>query len=296
MESLETYNKSSLPLPRKIYTLRNAIRNSSIGWSLKATNRFAERFFEPGRDNYRNWREVLGPFSNTAHHQDYFNSRMFDFIVNEGLEPSFSRESLDLLLVGSQVHDLGESIFLFDKWIGDLPAGSKTEEIEKLEFEIGLRTIQELDISNELKAQTTLAYKVVVMGEQQDKYPDTHKYFKMFETLDYVDVVTWIVVGWILMDEGSRSENWIVNEYKLLGRVLAFDLTKLISVYLKQFPNTINYLLRKESEYIDKAFYWALLYVNNSPRYRHLPDNEKYGDKLAEARRIWWSWKTSKNN
>lgn len=222
--------------------IKRALAESEAGKSLAKTSRWTQ--FRTNESN-RKWREAIGATGQVLTHSDLFYHIAEKFLDCEG--DRFTPEEQETFLYGIAVHDIGEAI-INGKGVGDIGAYKKTGADEKKEAKIAYKAIDMLDLPQGIKDKLLDSYKQVVEGEN----PELHNAFKALEKTEYV--LTAIKVfqnGKRLKNEGKHRLKY---EDALVGRVLVYDLAKVLNVYAPEYPNSIGIMFRNAAPLVDEMF------------------------------------------
>lgn len=251
--------------------IHDAFKKSEAAESLKNIYRWSQ--FRTDESN-EEWLDALGPTAQVYSHGWTMMDYGRNFLLWE--RGRFTSDQEKTFLLGLVVHDWGEAV-INGKGIGDIGAYVKTAVDEKKESVIARKVIRSLDLSEETKQILTKAYKDVIEGGD----PELHNYFKALEKAEYVLTARDVYLGgkW----RRANGRQGIKNEIPLVGRVLVFDLAKLIDEYAKQYPNSIGARFKSESYLFDEMFRYSRRWLNETTEWNGKPvDHKALADAFAK--------------
>jgi hypothetical protein len=225
--------------------IAQALRESEAGQSLMQTYRWSQ--FRDKESNGK-WKELFGATGQVLTHSELFYHLMEWMVRREG--DRFTPEKAETLLIGVAVHDIGEAK-INGKGIGDISAFAKTKIHEKKEVAIAYKALETLQISESLRDELADGYKKVVEGED----PELHFAFKALEKSEYV--ITAMKVYQNSMRLRSTGRRGLKYLEPMVGRVLIFDLSKALDVYVPHFPGSLGYLFKKSAPLIDEMYSYS---------------------------------------
>ena len=227
-------------------TFIKALENSEAGRSLKETYRWSQ--FRKNESN-EEWKAIYGATGQVFSHGILFYNFMRWFTRQE--KERFNIEEVETLLWGTAPHDIGEAK-INGKGVGDIGAYAKTSADEKKETKIAYRAIDSLDLSDEIKSRLLDGYKKVIEGED----PKLHQAFKALEKTEYVLTAIKVYLnGKRLKFQGKPGLKF---QEPMIGRVLVFDLPKVLEVYAPEYPASIGKFFHDNSSLIDEMFAYSL--------------------------------------
>lgn len=178
------------------------------------------------------WIHFLGLTAVVLTHQEHLVQVVDKLLRND---PSVSDADKYLLMLAFSIHDVGEIS------VGDTANPEKTEKSEQVEWVAALNLLRLLAPDIEDGQELTNIYMDVVVGDNAV----LHSLFKAIERTEYF--MTAMNGFRYLIDSGDRSP----NKWRLVARVLAFDLPVVISLG-RQYPHSIGAFLRSEKDFISQ--------------------------------------------
>lgn len=253
--------------------IKSALAESAAGKSLQKILRWTQ--FRTN-ESKKKWREAVGATGQVLTHSDLFYHHGPSFLKREN--GRFTNSEQVTFLFGLSLHDIGESTN-FESSIGDVGAYMKTSADEKREFKIAHLAIDSLNLPEETKLKLHDSYKKVVEGED----PKLHHAFKALEKTEYVLTAMKVYQnGKRMRAEGKRPLKY---EAALVGRVLVYDLTKVLDVYAPAYPNSIGLLFKNAAPLIDEMFTYSLPWLEANTEWRGKAVDHKA---LAETFKTKW--------
>lgn len=240
-------------LARKIF---GAVERSEAGPSLIKTARWSGFRVEESDEE---WLRALGPSAFIMSHMIWFYQ--YHLVLVE-LENGLTSAQKLVLQYGTLIHDIGEAK-INGVGIGDVAAHIKTTDHEKQEAEIAMRILNSLDVEEDVRQNLRLGYSLVIMGNS----PLLSHIHKAYEKLEYVSTALNVF----------RNKG-IVNEGRMVRRVLVNDLSKVLDQYSDL--GSVNVYLRFMKDVIEGAFDWSSNYSEGDI------DNERF----LIARGMWESF------
>lgn len=255
---------------------KEALKNSEAGTSLLNTYRWESHF----RTNESNetWRDVFGATGQVFTHSVLFYHLSEWFLQKE--KGRFTPEKEELFLYGTGPHDTGEAK-LNGRGVGDISAQVKTEEDEKQESKMAKRVIKSLKIPEAMKEKLKYGYDQVVNG----KNAELHQAFKALEKTEYVLTAMKVFQNNRKLETQGRNRLDPEMEKALVGRVLVFDLAKVLTVYAPAYPKSIGETIKCAVPLIDTMFEFSLDWLNSNSEWKGKEVDHK---KLADEFKIKW--------
>lgn len=267
-----------LEVARNADKVMGALENSPAGVSLSSTYRW--KFFRSSESD-TDWRDILGATAIDFSHGVLMFRIGDDFLQRE--RNRFTQEQKDTLLYGLLVHDFGEAI-IGGEGVGDVSTQVKTKSDYVEEVDMAWKVIYSLDIDHELAVDLIYSYQQVVMGGD----PKLHHAFKALERLEYV--MTALKTYQNCRRRETRGETGVELEQAMVGRVLLFDLAKVIDIYAGEYPDTIGLYLHNMEPMIDEAYaYCKPWLMNNGWR-----DTASHAELCARFEKKWQAYKDLK--
>lgn len=259
--------------------VNSAISQSEAGESLKSTYRWSQ--FRTNNESNELWRQLFGATGVVFSHGEMFYHLMEWMIKKEG---NFTNREAATLLYGTSVHDIGEAI-IKGKGIGDKAAFYKTRSDEKKEIKIARIAIASLKLPKRLKTNLLKGYEQTVVGEN----PKLHFAFKALEKTEYVFTVMKVYQNnKKLKDKGLPQ---MTHLEPMIGRVLIFDLAKVLDLYAPKFPNSIGAALHSAEPLIDEMFEFSLPWLSKHNEWQGIQYDHKA---IADSFRT--KWESFKNS
>lgn len=256
-----------------------ALEKSEAGASLKETYRWSQ--FRTTESN-ETWRKYYGATGQVFTHGIIFFNDARWFLRREG--GRFTGNEAEIFLLGIATHDIGEAK-INGKGVGDIGSYIKTATDEKREEKIAHKVIRLLDLPQETKDSLLNGYKNVVEGEN----PKLNQAFKALETSEYV----FTAIKVYLNNKRLRGIPALERVEAMVGRVLVYDLAKVLDLYAPLFPNSIGKFFHDNECLIDEMYAYSLPWLST-----HTEWNGKNVDHkaLAEAFKVKWeAFKTRKS-
>jgi hypothetical protein len=257
-----------------------AIFKSKAGESLRNTYRWSD--FRTDETDEK-WYDALGETAEDFSHGWLMYQYGIDFLSRE--KGRFTKSQEKTFLLGLVVHDWGEVIIDGVDSVGDIKADLKTIDEEKKESIIARLVIESLDLPQNIKDSLVRAYEQVVEGQD----PELHKYFKALEKSEYV------FTAMRVFNDGEWNRQigraGIKNEEPFVGRVLIFDLAKVLDVHAPDYPDSIGAYIYEKADLIDQMFAHALPWLTQNKEW-----NEKPVDHKALAESFKAKWENFKNS
>lgn len=229
-----------------------ALKASEAGKSLQNTYRWSSFRMD---ESDRLWREILG-----ATAQDFSHGQLMYGIARSFLEYEpfrFSPEQQTVFMFGVLSHDWGEAI-LDGKGVGDVSAQVKTSAIELEESVIARQVIASLMLPGLLKQRLSDGYSKVVEGRDQK----LHHAFKALEKTEYVITATKVYQNCQCLRAQGRST--IQQELPLVGRVLIFDLSKVLDMFIPEYHQSIGTYFHNQECLIDEMLDYSLPWLKET--------------------------------
>lgn len=178
------------------------------------------------------WIRFLGLTAVVLTHQELL-VQVVDKLLRH--DPSVSDTDKNLLMLAFAIHDIGEIS------VGDTANPEKTEDSEQAEWIAALNLLRELAPDVEDGHELTNVYMEVVVGDNAV----LHDLFKAIERTEYF--MTAMNGFRYLVDSGDRSP----NKWRLVARVLAFDLPEVISL-AQRYPHSIGAFLHSAQAFVSQ--------------------------------------------
>lgn len=238
--------------------IMSAFGESEAGVSLKNTYRWST--FR-GRESNQFWEWMLGVTANDFKHGKLMYGIAISFLH---LEPGrFSSARQETFLFGILCHDWGEAI-IDGKGVGDVSAQIKTDKVERKESIIARRVIRSLSLPSDIKKKLLNGYEQVVDGKDEE----LHLAFKALEKMEYF--VTALKVFQRCKQLHAKGGAGIEQELPFVGRVLVYDLSKILDVYVPGYPS-IGAYLQNISGLVDEMFEFTLPWLNSTTSWMDKP-------------------------
>lgn len=255
-----------------------AFANTEAGKSLQNIYRWKQfRTDEP--DNV--WVEYLGETANDFSHGILMYNTGVVFLNYE--DGRFIPEKQKIFLMGLIGHDWGEAI-INGEGVGDVGAYAKTGAIENKESDMARKAIASINIDKKTKKELVSAYEQVVEG----KDPELQYAFKALEKTEYV--ITAMKLYQTCKKLRERGKTGIKQEEAFVGRVLVFDLPKVLDEYAPCYPNSIGRLLKNSAALIDEMFAYSLPWLMENKFWRG--KEVDHAVKAEEFRTKWEAFKS----
>lgn len=239
--------------------IKQALTESGAGKSLKKIYRWQQ--FRTNESN-KKWREALGATGQVLTHLDLFYHLGSHFSNCE--DGRFTTDERETFLFGLTLHDIGESTN-FDLSVGDIGAYMKTSADEKKEFKIAHIAIDSLGLPQEVKSKLHDSFRDVIEG----KNPKLHNAFKALEKTEYVLTAMKVYQNGKRMRELGKKP--LRHEAPLVGRVLVYDLAKVLDVYAPAYPASIGMLFSRTESLIDEMFAYSRSWLETALEWRGKP-------------------------
>lgn len=260
----------------KVYS---ALSQNEAGRSLMDTYRWSQ--FRTNESNDE-WHELFGATGQVFTHSQLFWHLSRWFLQKE--QGRFTPKKEEMFLYGTAPHDLGEAK-IKGKGVGDVSAMFKTRDDERRESKMARLVISSLLITDELKTKLIDGYDSVVNG----KDPELHFAFKALEKSEYVFTAMKVYQNSKKMEAQGKKGLELLKP--LVGRVLVFDLTKVLDVYAPVYVNSIGEIFKKSSRLIDEMFVYSMPWLLTQSRWQ-----DKSVDHASLARTFVSKWEEFKNS
>lgn len=178
------------------------------------------------------WVRFLGLTAVVLTHQELL-VQVVDKLLRH--DPSVSDADKNLLMLAFAIHDIGEIS------VGDTANPEKTEDTEQVEWIAALNLLRELASDVEDGHELTDVYMEVVVGDNAV----LHDLFKAIERTEYF--MTAMNGFRYLVDSGDHAP----NKWRLVARVLAFDLPVVITL-AQRYPHSIGSFLCSEQAFVSQ--------------------------------------------
>jgi hypothetical protein len=260
--------------------IMTAFAASEAGQSLKETYRWSMGFRK--NESNRRWEKIFGVTAVDFKHGVLMYNIGRIFLEHE--QGRFTPEQEEIFLYGLLTHDWGEAK-INGHGVGDVSAQIKTAKDEKGEMKMFPRVIKQIKLPEDIKAKLVNGYEKVVEGGD----PALFDAFKALEKTEYVITAMKVFQNCERLREKKRRVLSEESEQALVGRVLIFDLARVLDTYAPAYPESIGLLFKNSSNLIDSMLSYSRPWLEKNKEWMGKPVDHE--GKAIEFESKWEAFK-----